>query len=886
MFRLSNFLKLFSVLIILPFISMSCSESDDDTDIYGKYTVAYYDRDNEHIPEGFLYSIRTGEREVIELPDFNNYYSKPRGRNDFSFIGWKDTNDVIHSATNYTVTSDMEFNAVWQANFFNVVAYKEDDINEIDNLSVARGGSYKLPAPDSRPGIFLGWSSSYADPPRGTLLLAEGAVVSVEKDIKYYQVWIDLGDTFSVGFLDASTSGTYGNWLDLDIALFNAYTKGANNLTLLIDTLDITAFTLPGIDNFSISHINYKFDGWYLFNTGERYPADYEANLFGFSGHERYFYAHWEPDSPLNPPGKVKAYLYDDGVLIGALEDYPVNFFNIPNNITRRGYGFNGWAKDTPSAAGYDYTGTSVAVDTKFYAKFELLPPKKAISDADELSDIRTDLDGSYELTADITLPGAWIPIGTADAPFTGILAGNGHMIDGLNIDYTNLPDDQRDSVGLFGVIDNGSRIDDLTIKVDSITGNSHAGGVAGIIRSSGNDVTKIVDVRVVKGNAPGSITVNGSDEAYAGGIAGYQGSNVSVISSTNEADINVTGKNAYGGGISGYAQGSVIGGSPESWTENSGKITVTATEEGYGGGIAGRYNASEPLAFARNTGAVTVNDSGSGAAYAGGIFGYGGQTEDCSNNGQIYANGSGNGYTYAGGVGGHTGGITRCYNAGAISSEGASLTYAGGLGGYAENSVNNSYNTDTGSVSAVSTRNYRAYAGGITGAQNGGYINRTYNLGATVANSSGGSIYAGGILGGMLLDTVIVGNVAANGSVNGTTTSTNKKVNRILGGTSGVVPLNSADNFANSDMSSNIAGSFTPATADYYGTSKSVADLQITTTYSDTIASGGLGFSFCGTPDTDCNVNNREEFPWQAPDGSNVYKYPILYWQDDVSSF
>ncbi|MDR1315469.1 MAG: hypothetical protein LBK13_01240, partial [Spirochaetales bacterium] len=59
-------------------------------------------------------------------------------------------------------------------------------------------------------------------------------------------------------------------------------------------------------------------------------------------------------------------------------------------------------------------------------------PPSGFIGSAADLAKIGTSgypLDGSYELTADITLPAGWAPIGSGTAPFTGTFDGRGYSI-------------------------------------------------------------------------------------------------------------------------------------------------------------------------------------------------------------------------------------------------------------------------------------------------------------------------------------------------------------------------------------------------------------------------------------------------------------------------
>ena len=77
------------------------------------------------------------------------------------------------------------------------------------------------------------------------------------------------------------------------------------------------------------------------------------------------------------------------------------------------------------------------------------------IATADELAALKNALGGIYRLTADITLPSGWIPLGTKDTPFSGYLDGNGHTI-------TLCAFEDVAVAGLFGY--NSGVIVDLTV--------------------------------------------------------------------------------------------------------------------------------------------------------------------------------------------------------------------------------------------------------------------------------------------------------------------------------------------------------------------------------------------------------------------------------------
>lgn len=99
------------------------------------------------------------------------------------------------------------------------------------------------------------------------------------------------------------------------------------------------------------------------------------------------------------------------------------------------------------------------------------------ISDVAGLKAIANDLNGIYQLTANIVWDpdkdGVWTPLGTEDKAFKGMLFGNGKTISGLKIADAEVG-------GLFAY--NSGYIEDLTLAAPTIIvdGNGTVGGIAG----------------------------------------------------------------------------------------------------------------------------------------------------------------------------------------------------------------------------------------------------------------------------------------------------------------------------------------------------------------------------------------------------------------------
>jgi len=98
------------------------------------------------------------------------------------------------------------------------------------------------------------------------------------------------------------------------------------------------------------------------------------------------------------------------------------------------------------------------------------------ISNAEDLQQMREDLDGHYMLVDDIDLSHIddFSPIGGYNDVFTGTLDGNGHTISNLTIDR---PDGSNE--GLFFGMD--GTVENLTLRDVDVTGGEAVGGLAGV---------------------------------------------------------------------------------------------------------------------------------------------------------------------------------------------------------------------------------------------------------------------------------------------------------------------------------------------------------------------------------------------------------------------
>ena len=170
-----------------------------------------------------------------------------------------------------------------------------------------------------------------------------------------------------------------------------------------------------------------------------------------------------------------------------------------------------------------DYTG--------FMADYEYISEEEAkkmgyviVKTADDLKNIKNNLDARYILMNDIDLDGVnWEVINN----FTGELNGNGYVIKNLTINNST-----KDNQGLFGTIDS-ALIQNIGLQNVNVTGRTNVGGLVGL-----NDGT-ISNAYVI-----GSI--NGTD--YVGGIVGSNSGKINNVYSAGS----INADNMYAGGISG----------------------------------------------------------------------------------------------------------------------------------------------------------------------------------------------------------------------------------------------------------------------------------------------------------------------------------------------
>jgi len=293
------------------------------------------------------------------------------------------------------------------------------------------------------------------------------------------------------------------------------------------------------------------------------------------------------------------------------------------------------------------------------------------------LAAIANHLDEDYTLGANITLSGAWTPIGTQANPFTGTLDGMGYSINGLTMTAESIVYESVEEtvatvttlkgvgyLGLFGV--NAGAITNMGVYGVDFTGTGtfdgafspdefriHVGALAGInlgtinhVNSTGNFSFLSTDARVRAGGLVGlnsngtiqmsessvniSVTTNLNKVATGGLVGETEGTTalLSRVKATGQVSATMNSADpllecqAYAGGVVAVQQGGTVN---DAFASGSVTSSINGAKPSYAGGVVGTFdNEFDDLvlsnAFASGT--VSATSITNPKAYAGGILG------------------------------------------------------------------------------------------------------------------------------------------------------------------------------------------------------------------------------------------------------------------------
>ncbi len=361
---------------------------------------------------------------------------------------------------------------------------------------------------------------------------------------------------------------------------------------------------------------------------------------------------------------------------------------------------------------------------------FSMLTPMLPLSAAEQyieistkegLNAVRFNPTANYKLVSDIYFDPSdfeaggmfynsgkgWLPIGMEEeTTFCGIFNGNGHKISGLVTRGSTNEYEQMTLAGLFGLVDFGSVIKNLTVSNFTVECESSyflaAGAVAGYtLGTIEGCLAERCNINVV-----GKQKVE-DDPVWAGGVAGCA---LVVRNCASSSNVNVK--------TNGYAcVGGVVGEVLDKYTDGEKELRGTITQSANIGAVSVEFsNASDALKESPvgvggvagivtdvtvdqcyNTGKISAKTANNESIYfLGGVIGCGffdtASIENCFNAGRLIFDASCEGAV--GGITGYNEGnvkISKCYHAGGIDIvKGASL--AGTIAGYNEADVENCF--------------------------------------------------------------------------------------------------------------------------------------------------------------------------------------------------
>jgi PGF-CTERM protein len=328
-------------------------------------------------------------------------------------------------------------------------------------------------------------------------------------------------------------------------------------------------------------------------------------------------------------------------------------------------------AQSAPDCSTVSYSGAGT----------ELTP--YLVSNVNELQCIEEqDLGANYVQVSDIDASGtsSWnggdgfAPIREPLAGFTGNFDGAKHTISGLTIDRRS-----TGFVGLFGDLEPGGRIENVSLKNADITGEDFVGGLVG------NNVDGTVTESYATGDVSGTSNVGGLagansgiiNKSYATGNVSGSGDKKNVGGLVGENQPSATVRESYAtGDVSGRREvGGLVG-------ENRGIVN----ESHANASVSGDFRVGGLVGA--NDGTVTesyVTSSISGSSNVGGLAG--------ANSGTVtesYATGGVSGDDFVGGLVGRNlrGLVTESYATGSVNGTDG----GGGLVGTSEGTVRESY--------------------------------------------------------------------------------------------------------------------------------------------------------------------------------------------------
>ena len=148
----------------------------------------------------------------------------------------------------------------------------------------------------------------------------------------------------------------------------------------------------------------------------------------------------------------------------------------------------------------------------------------------------------NFNITADLDMKARiWVPMGTNTYPYTGNFNGNGHVIEGVRSPLNS------ENMGMFGVIGNGAKVQNMVLGVNFAGGNSVNMAAVGAVMNGG---------AVSNVEAAGTVTGTSTTEVMGGLVAQKNGGE--VHSSFAVTTLTTTNADSDMGGLVGINSGNL----------------------------------------------------------------------------------------------------------------------------------------------------------------------------------------------------------------------------------------------------------------------------------------------------------------------------------------
>lgn len=189
-------------------------------------------------------------------------------------------------------------------------------------------------------------------------------------------------------------------------------------------------------------------------------------------------------------------------------------------------------------------------------------------------------LSGNYVLGSNISLSGAWTPLGDSTTQFSGIFDGLGHTVNNISVSSS------VNNSGLFGYTNASSIIRNVGVSSGTVSGSSSSGGLVGLNNG------KIY-------NAYAAVTIN-SGSGLSGGLVGRNNGTIYNAYATGS----VSGDGQSTGGLVGSSSGTIYNTFATGNVVNNGGFSD-------GGGLVGTNTGSIANSYATGNVSGDFNNNG-----------------------------------------------------------------------------------------------------------------------------------------------------------------------------------------------------------------------------------------------------------------------------------